>query len=92
MKNYLIFIYEYLYVGIVCGANDGGTIVGVTIVGCSVIATRYRKVGTPGNEVKVQVGGIAGNIMAGEIKNSCIFVDKSDMENMRVMLMLTLEV
>lgn len=78
-KDVDINIYKYrdgiinLYVGTICGTNDGGSIIDVSIINSSIMAIHYREVDKPSSEVKVQVGGIAGNITNGEINNARVY-------------------
>ncbi len=62
-----------LYIGAVCGLNDGGSIQNVSIINSLITGDHYRAVNKRGSEVKTQIGGIAGAIFGGKISNCMIF-------------------
>jgi hypothetical protein len=71
-----------MYIGAICGTLNGGKISNVRIQNSTIKGHHYRAVDKPGSEVKVQLGGIAGRVMAGSVvrctaANSTLY-DSSD--------------
>ncbi len=63
---------ENIYIGIVCGTVNGGTISNVEIEGSEIIGLHFREVDE--KTVKIKLGAIAGRIINGTI-NNCIVND-----------------